>query len=290
MLYNLQSVTEKKPIQTRSVRKLSDRKNEINLMCQNNKIMEIKFMIRLFYIFCFFLLLSCKKATQNNNDNRIILIQNIRPTAIDDYDIYQSDSTRFQHYDLKYDLITGNLKYIYYNGMKWNTFEYKKDTIMVLDKENVIGNYVVLKDGRVTKMRDFETLFTYDSNGYLIKRKNIYDSTFYYYKEGYLSKRVHTYMFGPSNTEYEYNNNLLIYNNAQYFPLMWVNGGVGTEIDYAFRYLPIYGHLNKRLLKSVKQGQGSIIYYKWEFEDNKVKKLELWGNSKIIRKYVYWYD
>jgi hypothetical protein len=244
----------------------------------------------LIHIVCLIVFVSCKKKTNNNLDERIVLIKNIRPTAIDDYDIYPSDSTRYQHYDLKYDSITGDLKYIYYNGIKWNTFEYKKDTITLLDKNNVTGNYVVIKDGKVIRMSFFETIYTYDSNGYLIKRKNFYDSTFYYYKDGLLAKRVNTFSLGTSNTEYEYNDNLLIYNNAQFFPLMGVNWGVGVQNDFEFRYLAIYGHLNNRLLKSAKLSEGNYIYYKWEFEEDRIKKLELWANSKIIRKYVYWYN
>lgn len=256
-----------------------------------------------------FFLTSCNKGVWDledgtgithidSMDNSHIVIGNLKPKSIDDYYYYPTDTSSFLHFGFEYDNSNSRIEYITYGNIPFYYFKYNADTIKVLTANLAKdSNIAILQDNRVVNMPIFNTTFTYDSNNYLVKRVNAYDSIQYYYSEGNLIKKVEDmWLLGPNTitTEYEYYDSIEINSNANYFPFTGYESNANVGRDFEFRYLDIFGKLGSKLIKyvTISGSQINIPYkyrYIWTINNSRIDKLEIQYDTSITRKFVYRY-
>lgn len=225
-----------------------------------------------------------------------ILVSNTKPKGMDDYYYYPSDSIQFLHYGFNYDQVTNNLNSINYGASVFYNFFYFKDSIILTSLQGD-SSFAILENNRIIRMPLFWTTFyEYDSNGYLLRRYNSYDSIIYSYENGNLKECIeYQSILGPTiRTQYEYYDSLRILSNAGFFPFKGYESNINVGSDFEFRFLDIYGNSNSHLIKSVTitNSQNNIpvkFDYLWSIHDSLIQSLRILNNNITTRKFVYSY-
>ena len=226
------------------------------------------------------------------SDYSTIIIREDLPLRLD----YMDQKGNVFNSTFFYNFINKRLDKIASNGLEYR-FTYNNDTIKLNTNNSAQDSLIaVLKNDKIQLMLNQNTVYRYDSNGYLIERVNNFDSTHFKYSNGNLTNKVHwiSFMNMTFFTDYTYYDSLFINRNASFFlkdNYLPQNGGTS---DRELRYLDIFGRLSKNLPKRIRVSRGNIpdtaVYnYKWYIQNERIEKMEIRLDTTLFESFKYTY-